>query len=316
VGRYVARRLLVALAVLLGITLLVFASLHAIPGDPVMVLAPDESARLTREAVDEFRRRHGLDQPLLVQYARYLVGLLRLDFGTSIRTSQPIAGEFAKRLPATIQLGVAGLFISVAIGVTAGVLAAVKRGSLLDRLIQPIAFLGVSIPSFWQGILLIMLFGIILRWLPPSGWGDGIFAPGGWRHLIMPALTLGTGGAALLVRMVRTSMLDVLNQDFVRTARAKGLVERLVVYRHALRNALIPVITLIGLRIGDLIGGSVIVETVFAWPGIGRYMIQAIGVRDFPVVQSVTLLLALSYVLTNLMVDVAYAYFDPRIRFD
>jgi peptide/nickel transport system permease protein len=316
VGAYIARRLLAALAVLIGISIFVFGSLHVIPGDPIMILAPDESARLTKSAVEEFRREHGLDQPLAVQYLRYMQGVVRLDFGKSIRTGQPIGGEFAKRLPATVQLGIAGLLISVAIGIGAGVVAAVKRGSLLDRIIQPLAFFGVSIPSFWQGILLILLFAVLLRWLPPSGWGDGIFAPGGWRYLILPALTLGTGGAALLVRMVRTSMLDVLNQDYVRTARAKGIVERGVVYRHALRNAMIPVVTLIGLRIGDLIGGSVIIETVFAWPGVGRYMIQAIGVRDFPVVQSVTLLLAISYVLANLLVDVAYGYFDPRIRFD
>lgn len=313
-GSFVVRRLLSGLATLVGVSIIVFLSLHLAPGDPVTIFLGDDGTQLSEEFIAEFRRLHGFDQPLYVQYFRFLRGVLRLDFQNSIRTGQPIAKEIVKRLPATLELGMAGLLVAIFIGVTVGTIAAVKRNSWVDHLIQPFAFVGVSLPGFWLGIILVLVFAITLKWFPMSGRGPGLFAPGGWRFVVLPALAMGASACGLLIRLTRTSMLDVMSEDYIRTARAKGLSQRVVVYRHALRNAAIPVVTVLGLRVGQIFAGSIIIETVFSWPGMGRYMVNAIRVRDFPVVQAMTLVMASIFIVCNILVDLLYGVIDPRIR--
>lgn len=311
---------------LLGITVGVFLLLHLIPGDPAVVLLgqdanPDDIARL--------RRGLGLDEPLIVQLGRYLGRAVRGNLGDSIFQSQPVTTIVFGALPATIELAVASLLVAVLLGVPFGVLAAVRQYSPFDYGTMLLAQLGVSMPVFWLGILAILLFSVQLGWLPTFGRGEALLSAAangasgeGWgamrdslRYLAMPALTLGFSAAALISRMVRASVLEVLGQDFIRTARAKGLRERAVIFRHALRSALIPVITIVGLQFGYLLGGAIITETVFAWPGVGRLMITAIGQRDFPLVQGAVLILALLFSLVNLYVDVLYAWLNPQISY-
>jgi peptide/nickel transport system permease protein len=306
---------MVGASVLVGISIVVFLSLHLAPGDPVMAfLPPDMSTQPSQEQLDELRAKLGLDRPLHVQYLEFAGRILRFDFGTSVRTGRLVVTDVLYRFPATIELATVGLIISVIIGLGVGIISAVKRNSLLDNLARPLSFMGVSIPGFWLGIIGIMLFSLRLGWLPSSGRGGPIWTVAGMRHMVLPALTVGLPGSAMLVRMVRTSVLNVLNEDYIRTARAKGLSERVVIYRHALKNALIPVITLLGLRIGAMLGGNVIIESVFAWPGMGQYMINAIRYRDYPIVQSTVLLMATSFVVVNTLIDVVYGIVDPRIR--
>lgn len=313
---YLVRRLIVAAGAILGVVTLVFLSLHFTPGDPVEMLIPAEATGSAGKAlVQQIRVRYGFDRPLYAQYALYLRRLAALDLGASIRTGRPVAVDLRQRYPATFVLAVTSLFIAAAIGIPVGVVSALRPNSVTDTVIMTAALIGVSIPSFWSGLLLMLLFSLKLGWLPASGWTVGLWSWDSLRHLIMPAVTLGIEPAGILARLVRSAMLDVLREDYIRTARAKGLTGRAVVYRHALRNAFIPVITVLGLLFGGLLAGAVIVETVFAWPGIGRYIVFGITGKDFPVVQGGVLFIALVFVIANLLVDLLYALLDPRISY-
>ncbi|MCK4950976.1 MAG: ABC transporter permease [Gammaproteobacteria bacterium] len=297
-------RLLSALIVMFGVMCMVFFLIHLVPGDPVDMML-GESARLAdREAM---RVALGLDQPLLVQLQQYFVNLTQFDLGTSLHSRRPISEMLLERLPATLELAIAALVVAVAIAFPLGVIAAIRKDTLWDRGAMSFSLIGMSIPNFWMGPVLILVFSLWLGWFPVSG-RDGI------GSLVLPAITLGTALAAVLSRMVRSTLLEVLNEDYIRTARAKGLSESSVVLKHGLRNALLPVITLLGLQLGVLLGGAVITETVFSWPGIGKLTIEAILKRDYPVVQACVLLISLAYVFVNVMTDLVYAWVDPRIR--
>ena len=300
---YLGRRLGQMIQTLLGVTLVVFL-LVRVSGDPTQLLLPETA---TPEDRALFRRQHGLDQPIAVQYVRYLGNLVRGDLGRSLVDQQPALDVVWERLPATVELALAAMLIAVLVGIPVGVLSAVKRGSVLDRLAMLGALTGQSMATFWVGILLILIFAVQLRWLPVSG-RDGV------RHLVLPALTLSLYMMPLLARMTRSSMLEVWRQDFVRTARAKGLRELTVILRHSLRAALIPVVTVLGLQFGGALAGAIVTESVFAWPGVGSFVLDAIYKRDYPVVQAVVLVVATVYMLTNLLVDVLYVVLDPRIR--
>ncbi len=304
--QYIIRRILLTIPVILGVSTLVFVFIHLIPGDPVQVML-GESAKAAD--VENLRRGLGLDRPLAEQYVRFLRGLATGDLGVSIHTGQPILHTILTRLPATLELTAAAMLVALLLAIPLGVIAAAKQYSLLDNGSMFLGLLGISMPHFWLGPLLILLFSVHLRWLPVSG-------RGGLAHLILPAITLGTALAAILTRMTRSSVLEILHEDYITTARAKGVREVVVVFKHALRNALIPVITIIGLQCGALLSGALITETVFAWPGLGRLTISAIQTRDYPLVQGCVLMISLSYVCVNLLTDLAYAWVDPRIRFD
>jgi len=282
----------------------VFAIVRLIPGDPARLLAGDFA---TEQIVQELRARWRLDDPLPVQYAAYVGGLVRGDFGRSISTSTPILPELTERFLRTLELAVAGVVLAAVIGGAAGIVSAVRRSSLTDYVATALALTGISTPIFWSGLLLILLFSVRLEWLPAGGSGS-------LRHLVLPALSLGLFGAGVLARQTRSGMLEVLGQDFVRTARAKGLPERSVVVKHALKNALIPVVTVLGDQFGRLLGGAILTETVFAWPGMGRYLIEAISQRDYPAVQGAMLVFAAAVVAVNLLVDLSYGLLDPRVR--
>ncbi len=314
---YIAKRLLLAVPTVLAVMTIVFFSLYLAPGDPVTMMIPPDLEGEAREAmVEQIRERLGFDRPLHEQYLSYLGRTLRLDLGRSLRHRTPIVDDLRRRIPATLQLGVFSLSIAVIIGVAFGIISAVRRDTLLDNVTTFGALFGVSIPNFFFGYVLMLILGLYLRKLPPSGFGGAIYTWEGFRYAILPAITLGTSSAAVLARFTRSSMLDVINQDYIRTARAKGLADRIVIFRHALRNALIPVVTLLGMQFGSILSGSVIVESVFAWPGVGRYMIGAINSRDYPVVQATVLVVAIAFVLANFITDLAYAVIDPRIRYE
>lgn len=302
---YLIQRLGGAVLVMFGVVSLVFLLIHLIPGDPVEVMLGESASGADREAL---RAALGLDLPLSVQYFDYLAGLLQLDLGTSIHLRRPVTGLLLERLPATGILAAATLLVTLLLALPLGIMAAVRRNTAWDNAAMSFSMLGVSIPNFWLGPLLILVFSLWLGWFPVSGQSG----PG---SVVLPALTLGTGLMAVLSRMVRSSMLEVLGEDYIRTARAKGLAPHRVVLQHGLRNALLPVITLLGLQLGTLLAGAVITETVFSWPGVGLLMIEAIQSRDYPVVQACVLLISLSYVIVNLLTDIAYAWADPRIRF-
>ena len=303
---FILRRLGATVPVLLVVSVLVFLMSHLTPGDPATIMLGENAS-----AADVERLRHqlGLDRPLPVQYARYLAGVVRGDLGLSIRSGRPVALEIWDRFPPTLQLTLAAMAVATVAGVLLGALAATSRTGTADALLMGTSLLGVSMPSFWLGLLLILFFGLLLHWLPIAGEGD-------WRALVLPAVTLGAQAAAVLARLTRASLLDVLPSDFVRTARAKGLAGVRVLFRHALRNALIPVVTVMGLQFGALLGGAVIVESVFARSGLGRFAVTAVQSRDFPVIQGIVLFAALVYALVNLSVDVAYLALDPRITYD
>ena len=284
--------------------MLVFAIVRLIPGDPARLLAGDFA---TEQIVSELRAKWRLDDPLPVQYAAYVGGLVRGDFGRSITTSTPILPELTERFLRTLELAVAGILVATVVGGVAGIVSAVRRSSLTDYLATALALAGISTPIFWSGLLLILLFSVRLEWLPAGGTGT-------LRHLVLPALSLGLFGAGVLARQTRSGMLEVLGQDFVRTARAKGLPERIVVVKHALKNALIPVVTVLGDQFGRLLGGAILTETVFAWPGMGRYLIESISQRDYPAVQGAILVFAAAVVIINLVVDLSYGMLDPRVR--
>ncbi len=305
--KYIGRRLLASIPILLGVTTLVFFMLRLLPGDPVEVMLAESGG--SAQAITQLRAELGLDDPLYVQYGRFLFSTLRGDLGRSLFTNRPVLQTIGEQLPSTIELAVAGTLLAIVMGVGLGILAAVNHNTWIDSLCMAVAVSGVSMPIFWSGLLLILLFSTTLHWLPATG-------QGGLRHLILPALVLGFASSGMVARLVRSGMLDVLNQDYIVTARAKGLGERTIVYRHALKNALIPVITVVGLQFGFLLGGAVVTETIFSRQGIGRLVVDAILWKDFPVVQGVVLLAAVIYTLVNLTVDVAYAVADPRIHHD
>jgi peptide/nickel transport system permease protein len=301
---YLTQRLAGALLVVFGVISIVFLLIHLIPGDPVEIMLGEAASTTDREAL---RIALGLDQPLMLQFTHYLHGLLQFDLGTSLQSRRPVTDLLLERLPATLLLAGVTLAVTLALALPLGVLSAVRRGSPWDDGAMTFSMLGVSIPNFWLGPLLILVFSLWLGWFPVSG-REG---PG---SVVLPALTLGTGLAAVLSRMVRSSMLEVLGEDYIRTARAKGLPPYRAILHHGLRNALLPVITLLGLQLGALLAGAVITETVFSWPGIGLLTIEAIQSRDYPVVQACVLLISVGYVLVNLLTDIAYGWADPRIR--
>ncbi len=303
-GTFLVQRLLGALIVVAGVATLVFLLIHLVPGDPVEVMLGESASVADREAL---RVALGLDQPLGVQYINYLQGLLQLDLGTSFHFRRPVTELLLERLPATLVLAAVTLVITLLISLPLGILAAVRKDTAVDTGAMTFSLLGVSIPNFWLGPLLILVFSLWLGWFPVSG-------SEGFGSVILPAVTLATGLAAILSRMVRSSMLEVLGEDYMRTARAKGLPPTTILLHHGLRNALLPVITLLGLQLGALLAGAVITETVFSWPGIGLLTIEAIQSRDYPVVQACVLLISTGYVFINLLTDIAYAGIDPRIR--
>ena len=301
---YLVQRLGSALLVMFGVVSLVFLLIHLIPGDPIEVMLGESASGADREAL---RAALGLNQPLPVQYLDYLGGLLQLDLGTSIHFRRPVSELLLERLPATGLLAAASLLVTVLLALPLGIMAAVRRNTIWDSGAMGFSMLGVSIPNFWLGPLLILVFSLWLGWFPVSG-------QSGFGSVVLPALTLGTGLTAVLSRMVRSSMLEVLHEDYLRTARAKGLAPRHVIIRHALRNALLPVITLIGLQLGALLAGAVITETIFSWPGIGLLTIESLQSRVYPVVQACVLLISVSYLVVNVLTALAYAWIDPRIR--
>jgi peptide/nickel transport system permease protein len=309
-GRFIIRRLLSSLLVLWGVTLLVFITLR-LSGDPVQLLL--RQGNPTQEDIERLRHALKLDRPLLEQYAVFVGSALRGDFGESLRYRTPALDEVLSRVPATLELSIAAYLFALIIAIPTGIVSAVKRGGFADFSSRFVSLIGVSFPSFWLGLILILIFSVRLKWLPVSGRGEGPAEE--LKALILPAVTLGTAYAATLMRLLRSSLLEVLNQDFIRTARAKGLRDRAVLIRHALRNALIPVVTVAGLQIGFLLSGSVIVEVVFSWPGVGRLVVDSIGARDYPIVQAAVVLLAAALIIVNLAVDLVYALIDPRIHY-
>ncbi len=312
---YALRRLLLAVPVLFGVSVLVFAVLHLAPGDPAAIML---GAQATKEDVVRLHRDLGLDQPLVVQYVRWIGHVLQGDLGRSIPLGRAVLPEVLLRFKATLVLTAGALLIAILLGLSAGIVSAVKQYTWLDRISMGVAVTGVSLPVFWTGIMLIILFALQLRWFPSSGmsspYGSGV-ADVLW-HLVLPAVTLGTASAAALARLTRSSVLEIIRQDYVRSARAKGLAERAVIARHVLKNAINPIITVLGLQVGFLLGGAILTETVFSWPGLGSMMVRAIQARDYPLVQGGVLLIATTFVLVNLVVDLLYAVFDPRIRYD
>jgi ABC-type dipeptide/oligopeptide/nickel transport system permease component len=303
--RFLLRRVLLTVPVLFGVVTLVFSFIHLVPGDPVQIML-GEGAQAAD--VEQLRHRLGLDQPVLKQYARYLKDLLRGDLGVSFRFGEPVTRIIANRYPATLQLASLALVVGILIAIPAGVLAATRPGSWLDRTITSTTLLGISLPNFVSGPLAIIVFSILLGWLPVSG-------RLGPAHYILPAATLGAALSAILTRMVRAGMIEELQEEYVKTARAKGLPESKVLLKHALKNSLIPVVTVIGLQFGTLLAGAIITETIFSWPGIGRLTIQAINSRDYPLVQGCILMIATTYVAVNLLTDLVYGFLDPRIKY-
>jgi ABC-type dipeptide/oligopeptide/nickel transport system permease component len=304
VRSYLLRRLWQSLLVLFGVSVVVFLILH-LTGDPAALLLPPDA---TAEDIARFRTAMGFDDPVAVQYLRFLKGAVRGDFGESLRHGEPAMPLVVERLPATFQLAGAGLLIALGLAIPVGIISAMKRNTAVDYVATVAALLGQAMPTFWLGIMLILVFSVRLNWLPSSG-------RGGLEHLILPAITLGLFTTARITRLTRSGMLEVLAQDYIRTARAKGLGESPVVWKHALKNASIPIVTIVGIDLGTLLGGSVITETIFAWPGVGRLSVQAIFNRDYPVVQSAVFLLASTFVIVNFLVDIVYTYLDPRIRY-
>jgi peptide/nickel transport system permease protein len=331
--RYTLRRLFALIPVLIGVSVVVFLFLHLLPGDPAEAMLGD---RATAAGVARLRAAYGLDQPWPNQYVLFVSKVLQGDLGRSIRSNTPVTTELGQRFPATVELTLAAMILAVLVGIPAGIISATRRGSIFDHASVTFALAGVSMPIFWLGLMLAWFFGVQLKLLPFSARLDtgtrfmpvtGLFlldslVRGDWavfgqvvRHLLLPAVALSTVPMAIIARMTRGAMLEVLGQDYVRTARAKGLHDRVVVIRHALRNAMLPVVTIVGLQVGALLSGAILTETIFSWPGIGRWIFDSIQSRDYPVVQSMTLVIAGVFVLANLVVDLSYAFLDPRVRY-
>lgn len=312
---YIIRRLLQTIPVLLGVTILVFSLMHLIPGDPAQIMAGESAPK---EQVEAIRDRLGLNDPVPVQYGKYLSNVVQGDLGTSVRNGKSVSSEIGARFWVTVELAVYSMVLSIFLGLIAGIVSAVRQYSFADVSLMLVALFGLSMPNFWMGLMLIQWFAIgidVPSWIPfiestnwfkPSGWGS-------FNQIVLPVITLGTGGAAIIARMTRSSLLEVISEDYIRTARAKGAKERVVIYRHALKNALIPVVTVVGLQFGGLLGGTVLTETVFAINGMGSLIIDNIQARDFPVVQGTILVVSLLFVVVNLLVDISYHYLNKRI---
>lgn len=353
--RYIIRRILLLIPVLLGISIITFGMLRLIPGDPAQVMLGEHA---TAEQIADIRERLGLNRPIHVQYLRYMGDLLRGDLGRSIMTNRPVTEEIARRFPATFELAMGAMIFAILFGTTAGIIAAYRHNSVFDVIVMLTALIGVSMPIFWLGLMLAYLFGFKLQWLPPSArlsvdvtllslveaWGLTVSEGGFWqslldffsgfyvldavltgnwvalwdviKHLILPSVALGSIPMAIIARMTRSSLLEVLSEDYIRTAQAKGLRQRTVLFAHALRNALLPIVTVVGLQMGFLLGGAILTETIFSWPGLGRLVVNRILARDYPAVQGSVIVIAGMFVFINLIVDISYAYLDPRIRYD
>ncbi|MDP3062801.1 MAG: ABC transporter permease [Chloroflexota bacterium] len=316
-ARYIVRRLIIMAPVLLLLSIVIFVLVRIVPNDPIWAMVGEGSDMLTADRQAALRHELGLDRSLPVQYFNWVKGLAIGDWGNSFRTKRPVVQELATRLPYTLQLAAIAFIVSVVIGVSAGVIAALKRNSLADMMATGVAMFGVAVPEFWLALMMILLFGVVLGWLPVFGgkliWDEPV---AGLKHLILPVVALGLGGAATLMRQTRSAMLEVMGEDYIRTARAKGLAERRVVWLHALKNSLLPVVTILGIRLGHIIGGAVIIETMFSWPGVGRLAVTALKASDYPVVQVVVVMSAIVILVANLLTDIAYAYLDPRIRYN
>ena len=304
--RYLIRRILLTIPVLLGVATLVFSLIHLVPGDPAQSMLGESASA---SDVADLRARLGLDRPFWEQYLRFMSGLVRGDLGTSFRTSQPVLSSIWERVPATVELALAAMLVAIFVAVPLGIVAAVRRGTFADYTAMTVALAGISIPNFWLGPMLAIIFAVALGWLPVSG-------RGGWESLILPAISLGAALAAILARMTRASLLEELRELYVRAARARGVSRSRAILGHALRNSLIPLVTILGLQFGAVLTGAVITETIFAWPGVGRLLIQSISFRDYPLVQGCILLIAITYVTVNLITDLLYGVLDPRIRYD
>ena len=304
--RFLTRRLLLTIPVLLGVATLVFSLIHLIPGDPAQAMLGDTASQ---RDVEELRHRLGLDRPLLEQYGMFLSGAVRGDLGTSLRTGLPVTSQILERMPATVELAAAAMLLAISIAIPLGIAAAVWKGTAVDHAAMTMALAGVSVPNFWLGPLLAIIFAVELGWLPVSGRGSLL-------HLVLPAISLGAALAAILARMTRATLLEELREQYVQAARARGVSRARAVLRHAFRNSLIPVVTIVGLQFGAVLTGAVITETIFSWPGIGRLLIQSIGFRDYPLVQGCILLIAVTYLAVNLVTDLLYGVLDPRIRYE
>jgi len=308
--KYVLKRLLLVFVVVLGVTVVTFSAMHFAPGDPAEMIAVARYGEdLTQGEIEWVRATEGLDAPVYIQYLRWLEHVLHLDLGKSQITHEDVLEEILTRFPATLVLAISSLILSLLIALPTGIISAIRKNTIVDNACMTGALLGVSMPNFWLGLLLIWLFSLSLGLLPSFGYG-------GIKHLILPTITLGTSMAAITTRLTRSSMLDVLNQDYIVMAKAKGLDARTILLKHALKNAMLPVITFVGLQLGFLLGGAVIVETIFAWPGIGKLLVDSIYARDFALVQGCVLFIAVIFALSNLAVDIIYAYLDPRIRYE
>ncbi|SES40234.1 nickel ABC transporter permease [Salipaludibacillus aurantiacus] len=303
---YTIRRLFQTIPVIIGVTLVVFFMMHLIPGDPAQIIAGE---RADEAQVEQMRDRLGLNDPYYVQYTRFVTDAAQGDLGNSVRSGRAVSSEIGARFWITVELAFYSTLLSIFIGLIAGIVSATRRNSFLDMFIMIFALFGLSMPNFWLGLMLIQYFALNFDWLPVSGWGSP-------QQLLLPVITLGTAGAAIIARMTRSSMLEVIHQDYIRTARAKGVKERYVIYKHALRNALIPVVTVVGLQFGVLLGGAVLTETVFAINGLGRFVVEAIRMRDFPIVQGSVLVLAMLFVFVNFLVDISYRVLNKRIELD
>lgn len=332
-AKYILKRMLMLIPVLLGVSIIIFGIMRVFSPDPAPIVLGQHA---TQEAIVEWREANGLNEPIVVQYVNYMKGVLTGDFGNSYYTKTPVAKEIFSRFPATVELAICAIIIATIFGILLGVISAVKKNSWLDHISMVTALIGVSIPIFWLGILLIIIFAGNLGWLPAQGRIDTLLRPGNHtgfylidsliegnmesfvsalKHLVLPSVALAMYSMAIIARMTRSTMLDTLSQDYIRTARAKGIKEGQVIRKHALANALIPIVTVIGIQLGYLMGGAVLTESVFAWPGIGKYTVEAILKSDFPVVQGVVLLIAFIFVIMNLVVDIIYAFLDPRIKY-
>ena len=306
--KYIVKRLLMMIPVLLGVTFIVFFILNLSPGDPAAMILGDQASG---EALEMKREELGLNDPLLVRYGHYLVDMLHGDLGTSYKNDLSVWDQIMERLPNTAILAVAGILVALLIGIPTGIISAKKQYSVLDNCSTVLALLGVSMPNFWFGLLVVIVFSLKLGWLPSQGMGEGAAL---FTSLILPALTLGTGSAATITRMTRSSMLEVIRQDYIGTAYAKGVSERTVTYRHMLKNAMVPIVTAVGLQFGQLLGGAMLTETVFSWPGLGRLMVDSIKSKDIPMVLGSVIVMAVMFSIVNLIVDIIYAFIDPRIK--
>jgi len=310
---YIIKRLFYLIPIVLGLVTLVFFLLQLVPGDPVRLIAGSDAPE---KVIIEITKELGLDQPIYIQYFSFMKRFLRGDLGRSLLSRRPVIVEIFSALPNTLELVLVASLWSVLLAIPVGVIAAIKRGTIIDTISMVIALLGLSLPIFWIGIVLMWYFGVHLGWLPATGRGGPLFTLEGWRHIILPAITLGSFQAAALARLTRSNFLEDLSKDFVRTARSKGLPERVVLCKHVLRNTLLPIVTVIGMQLAYLVGGALVTETVFNWPGMGRLVIGAILSRDFPVVQGVILVTGVAFVIINLLVDLLYTFIDPRVRYN